>query len=226
MFARDTLHLWILVIGLLLVGVGYAVVRGAMVPDSFGKNGHYRAEALQEERDMPRRLVSASECLDCHTETAKVYSESGHKEVHCSKCHDKLLAHFDACTKAFAEAKAAGTDTSQVKCLTEGIKRLAIKPACVRCHKEMVGRPKDFKVINVNAHLEEMEADEPDSLKVCLQCHLGHNPAEEPDSGDEEEEEEEADAAEAATPAAAASAADDKDDDDKDDDDKDDEGEE
>ncbi len=220
MFSKDTWHLWILAAGLLCVGLGYATVRTIMVPATFGQDGHYRSAALDEELARERKLVSASECWTCHEEQKAEFSESAHKEVHCFNCHDNLLEHFNLCTKAVAEAKAAGKDAKSAKCGPEGMKLDNLKPACVRCHTTLTGRPAEFTVVNQNEHLEEMEAEEPKSARVCLECHLGHKPSEEPDDEEEDEEDEdeedededdEADEAAAATPVNAATGTDNSD---------------
>ena len=48
---------------------------------------------------------------------------------------------------------------------------------CLVCHEDTVGMPEWFQRINVQEHLEEMEASEPDSLAACFECHGGHDTA-------------------------------------------------
>ena len=186
-----------------------------MVPDTWGEKGHYRAAALTEEVARERKLVSATECWTCHEDQQALFSESAHREVHCFNCHDHLLEHFNLCTKAVADAKAAGQDPKKAKCGPLGMKLDSIKPACVRCHTQLTGRPKGFTTINQNEHLEENGAENPKSPKACLECHSGHKPSEsiedlkEAKEGDDEDEDEDADAADAATPTAAVSGTDD-----------------
>ncbi len=49
--------------------------------------------------------------------------------------------------------------------------------ACLVCHERVVGMPASFRSINVRQHLEEEEADDPDSPEACFECHSGHDPA-------------------------------------------------
>lgn len=208
MFSKDTAHLWVMAMGLALVGVFYVIVRTVVVPPSFGEFGHYRGDSLRENAAIPRNLVSASECLDCHVAQAEKFKASPHHEVHCGQCHGDLLKHFDDCTRAAkAAGKAPDKSVGAVKCDVSGLKLETIRVACVRCHVQLVGRPEKFPTINPGEHLADNDAENRESPKVCLQCHSGHDPTEQPEEGGDAADE--APAAEppaTATPAAAPAA--------------------
>ncbi len=179
-FSRNAWHLWKLFFLIVVVGAGSAFARTLMVPESFGQLGPYRAAALDEIASRPVVFQADKVCLECHTDVEEERAESPHKAVRCWHCHGIGREHVAAARKAeesgddwSAEAEEWDGNfyTSQDLFITDN------RASCLACHLEVVGMPEDFLGINVEEHLEEMEAEEPDSLGVCFECHGGHDPA-------------------------------------------------
>ncbi len=158
---EDTRHLWRLC-GLLGLGVAvFFVLRSAAIPHSFGRDGAYRADARIELAARPVTLPPAQACVRCHEEQGAAAAEAAHASVHCMHCHGAAPEHV-----------ARGEDGT--------IADVAIpkdRAVCRGCHLKVVGRPPGFPQIAVAAHLEENEAEEPDSPGTCFECHEGHDPA-------------------------------------------------
>ena len=59
-------HVIRIVVVLLVAGVVGIGVRALMVPESFGKYGHYRADAIQDEMNREIRNGTNVSCMACH----------------------------------------------------------------------------------------------------------------------------------------------------------------
>lgn len=177
---RDTRHVWILLFLIFVGGVGFQAVRTALIPDDFGQLGPYRAAALETIADSPSIFPADTECFECHDSVREERSESLHVAVACVHCHGLARNHM-----AQAQQAAKSQDVSVVPAkdwdgkfpsevdlfVTED------RNTCLVCHEAVVGMPEDFRKIDVAEHLEEMEADEPESRETCFECHGGHDTA-------------------------------------------------
>jgi hypothetical protein len=73
----------------------FLVARHFLIPESFGKYGHYRANSLDEIAALPIHYVGKSVCADCHdTESAKLESDL-HKGLTCEVCHGPGSIHVE-----------------------------------------------------------------------------------------------------------------------------------
>ena len=124
-------------------------IRAFLVPASFGKYGHYRANAINEIAAKPARYAGKKACSECHPAEAKKLESDLHSDLTCEVCHgpgDKHIA-------------------------STGTPGLLIKPGtrefCGMCHQKNTARKKE----NVNQvkirehHLEK---------KICIECHNPH----------------------------------------------------
>ena len=85
--AGDARHLWIL-LGLIVGGgVVALLIRGTLVPESFGRLGPYRAAALAELKAKPSKWQSDSVCLECHVKVKAEREDALHLVVACTHCH-------------------------------------------------------------------------------------------------------------------------------------------
>ncbi len=92
---QDTGHLF-RVAAVFLVGfVAFLVLRSLLVPRSFGRYGHYRANAISEIAALPVHYAGHQVCEGCHTDVLDVKSKGVHKGVACESCHGPLAAHAD-----------------------------------------------------------------------------------------------------------------------------------
>jgi hypothetical protein len=137
------------VAGLFLAGLlAFALLRGLLIPEGFGRFGHYRAGALDDARAYPLVHAGRAACLECHAEAAEAAKGGGHAGVRCEACHGPLAAH--------AQDPAA---------------QQAVKPdaalLCVRCHQASVARPASFPQKDAAEHAEG---------EACTTCHVAHRP--------------------------------------------------
>ncbi len=158
MISKDNRHLWRLGSLLALVVCGFLGIRSLAIPDSFGRDGPYRGEALTEIAHRKVAVPPVSACIKCHEEVGATAAESPHKKVHCRECHGIAAEH--ARTEKIAD-----------------LVSLKDRAICAICHSKLVGRPADFPQIDIAAHLEEQEPEEPGSPAVCFECHEPHDPS-------------------------------------------------
>jgi len=82
------------VAGLFLAAiVVFAMLQFLLIPEGFGRYGHYRAGALDDARAHPLVYAGRAACLDCHADAADAAKGGGHARVHCEACHGPLASH-------------------------------------------------------------------------------------------------------------------------------------
>lgn len=198
MFSRDALHLWILVAALAVVAAAFVAVRGQVVPPSFGELGRYRGAAVGQLASKPRHNATAHDCKTCH-DKPKHPTGKAHAQVLCVECHGEGQIHRADC----AISVAAAAPGAVVHCNNDGMVPKAVKQICLHCHGQVVGRPPKFPQIGFDEHMKDNEPKDIASPNVCLQCHLAHDPNEEPPDDDADQP---APAPTAQTPTAAGTA--------------------
>ena len=145
---RDVEHLLRLAAIFAFGMVTFAVVRAQLVPEDFGRLGHYRASAVDEIRARPIVHAGQKACAECHTDVVEVRLPSRHKALSCEVCHGPLAKH------------AAGDDTFTFA-------KPDAQPLCIRCHATKTGKPERYPRVDVKDHA----GDEP-----CVSCHKPHDP--------------------------------------------------
>jgi hypothetical protein len=86
---KTLLPVLVLFIGLFLTA------RHFLIPESFGKYGHYRANSMDEIAALPAKYVGKDVCADCHdVEAAKLASDL-HKDLTCEVCHGPGSLHSE-----------------------------------------------------------------------------------------------------------------------------------
>jgi len=125
-------------------------IRQAMLPDEFGKLGHYRPGAVEDEANRQARIMSSESCFECHPLIKKIHVDGVHKTVLCEVCHGAYADH--------------------VKDDVEDI-----KPMCVKCHNKIIQAmpPESIKLVAFPEHLEEKKVR---THHICDQCHHVHAP--------------------------------------------------
>lgn len=126
----------------------FLVLQLALVPESFGRYGHYRANAIDEEARKPITYAGRNACTSCHSAQVEVHKSGKHAGLGCEGCHGPLFAH----TRKPVAAKASKPD----------VKRL-----CIRCHEKNVARPSWFAQVDSAEH---------SGGEVCTTCHQPHAP--------------------------------------------------
>jgi hypothetical protein len=132
----------------------FAVARAALVPDDFGRLGHYRAGAVDDVSAHVASYAGRARCVECHDDVVTTAAPSRHKNLSCEGCHGPLLKHADD-----PEVSVPKPDS---------------QASCMRCHSARTGRPASF--LNIDA--AEHSGDDP-----CQSCHKPHDPRAESGEG-------------------------------------------
>lgn len=133
----------------LLAGLAmFLIIRAIVVPRSFGKYGHYRADALGMISARPISYAGADQCILCHDKEAKEHGAGKHAGVRCEACHGPLAEHAD--------------DPEANKPKLPDVANL-----CRRCHEKDAAKPKWFPQVETATHSQGM---------LCDACHQPHNP--------------------------------------------------
>lgn len=149
---KDVQHLLRVVFIFAAALAGFLLVRSLLVPKSFGKLGHYRADAVGEFALQPRHYAGEPACRKCHSQQAADKAKSGHRAISCESCHGALLAHAE---KPKAETRPARPKEAEMRAF------------CGRCHANSLSRPARFPQIDIEEHNRGV---------ACNQCHQPHQP--------------------------------------------------
>jgi uncharacterized CHY-type Zn-finger protein len=131
------------------IGVGvFLVARATLVPDDFGKWGHYRAGAVPEAGMKPVKFAGRAACADCHGDVVEVKATGAHANLGCEGCHGALATHVADPDKVKPQKPAAAT-------------------LCPVCHQKNGAKPKAFP---------QVDAPEHSGGESCDSCHQPHSP--------------------------------------------------
>jgi hypothetical protein len=148
---KDKEHL-VRMASLFAVGIGaFLVLQYVFVPPGFGKYGHYRAGALDDNRDLKRHPIhyaGRAACVDCHADVVEARKGSRHERIGCEACHGPSATHA-----------ANPSDARPIKPDPRAV--------CIRCHSASASRPKAFPQIVVADHAD---------AGPCTSCHKAHAP--------------------------------------------------
>lgn len=145
---KDQAHL-LRVAGLFVAALlVFLLLKTLLVPADFGRYGHYRAGALDDNRAHPVVYAGRAACAACHEDAAAALAKGRHATVGCEACHGALGTHAEAADPV--QAKPARPDA-----------RL-----CPVCHAAEVAKPTGFS---------QVRADHADA-GTCLECHQAHQP--------------------------------------------------
>ena len=94
-FLRSTEHLFRVAI-ILVLGIGaFLLVRHLVVPQDFGKYGHFRPAAMGDIRARPIKFAGREVCEACHSDQAEVKAKGKHARIGCEACHGPLANHAE-----------------------------------------------------------------------------------------------------------------------------------
>ena len=145
---KDAGHLFrlaaVFVAGLLI----FLVIRGFLVPKSFGQFGHYRANAVTEIAARPIKFAGHESCEGCHADVLDKKKNGKHAGVNCEACHGPQAQHADDPTSV----KPAKLDTAML---------------CARCHEANAAKPRNFPQVDTEEHSTGLP---------CDTCHQPHSP--------------------------------------------------
>lgn len=130
-------------------GVAMVVVRQLLIPKSFGKYGHYRADAIDVAASQEIKYAGWNACLECHDDVEKLKSNSYHRALACEVCHGAAIEHVKD-----PEGHAPVVPRKRGE-------------ACLYCHSYLATRPTGFPQIIERLH---------NPLEPCINCHNPHDP--------------------------------------------------
>jgi hypothetical protein len=145
---EDAEHLLRVALVFLVAIIAFVLVRGILVPRSFGEFGHYRGNAITEIAAKPVVFAGHQACETCHSDVVGVKNQGKHAGVNCEACHGALAKHAE--------------DPSTVE-----PPKLDTAVLCVRCHEMNGARPKGFPQIVAKDHSAGLP---------CETCHQPHSP--------------------------------------------------
>ncbi|MBW6461362.1 MAG: hypothetical protein K0B08_12390 [Bacteroidales bacterium] len=132
----------------LFIGL-FLLARYLLIPESFGKYGHYRGNSLYENMELPIQYAGSESCTECHADVADDKESDIHDNLSCESCHGPSLAHVNASE-------------------TIGVEKPSGREFCGLCHSRHSARDRNV-VFQID--LAEHNAD-----KDCIECHNPHKP--------------------------------------------------
>ncbi|MBN2106267.1 MAG: hypothetical protein JW832_02500 [Deltaproteobacteria bacterium] len=158
---NHTSHIIRFAVVLVAVIAGFFILRGFLVPDSFGvqgdyKYGYHRGASDAEQAALPALYTGSKKCAQCHAAETAEWQAGKHAGVECETCHGNWQAHNNN-TK-----DKAGKDSSI--------------EACLLCHGEVEARPADFpQIADMKKHVEDGGGAYEKGM-LCVACHSAHSP--------------------------------------------------
>jgi len=156
---EHTKHIWRAALLLLALLLSAVVVRHFMIPESFGREGHYRYSSLTEFMAQPIVHGSRTSCADCHEEEQDAQDDGPHAPVACAGCHAPVSRH------AKGEEKTADMPSDRSY------------HSCINCHQKLRARSQAVSQIETRKHLEDVGVLDPGEEipdQSCLVCHDPH----------------------------------------------------
>lgn len=127
----------------------FLVARHFLVPDTFGKYGHYRAASLIDNAKPEIHYAGQQACFDCHQDIEDLKAKDVHSDIHCEVCHGPGEKHVISSEVA-------------------DIFKPSGREFCGSCHALNAAKPKSaIFQIDLNKH---------NVGKNCTECHNPHQP--------------------------------------------------
>jgi len=145
---KDAGHLFRVAAVFLLGVVSFLGIRSLLVPQSFGRYGHFRGNALQEISALPVHYAGHQACESCHSDIVEKKNAGKHARVNCEACHGPLSSHADDPSE-----QPAKLDTAVL---------------CAKCHEANAAKPRNFPQVKTEDHSSGLP---------CDTCHQPHSPA-------------------------------------------------
>jgi cytochrome c553 len=122
------------------------IARWFLIPDSFYRFGHFRANSVTEIAAREPAFQGAGYCATCHSERHAEWSANNHKSVACETCHGAAKGH---------------PENGKLPIPADTV------ALCTLCHEAMPGRPPTQPQVVVAQHAANQQ---------CKTCHNAHTP--------------------------------------------------
>jgi len=132
----------------LFVGV-FIVVQKFLTPNSFGKYGHYRANAIDDNKIGVSYFKGEEKCTTCHFEIYNLKNSDLHSDVSCESCHTPKADSTTECE--LLPPKVSGTIEF-----------------CGICHEQNAAR--------IKKGVPQLDFEEHEEGQNCIECHNAHAP--------------------------------------------------
>lgn len=151
----------------------FLIMQHVLRPKSFGQFGHYRALAIEENKEEEVLYAGSGKCLTCHDDIHFDKSVGYHAPLKCEMCHGPGLKHV-----LYAEKFKGGELPDSLK-----LNKPGDREDCAICHHKNAARIKilfdtiDNTLIHQVNTLKHnlMSQDNKEELK-CIECHNPHQP--------------------------------------------------
>jgi predicted nucleic-acid-binding Zn-ribbon protein len=153
-------RLVLVILSIIVMAGGGLGVKQLLIPESFGRYGHYRADAIKEAAAIPIRHGTNASCFSCHPFEAKIHRAGLHKTISCEFCHGPYADHVTNGKVAGKLPVKTGRD---------------ITTLCLRCHNTEI-RARSKKVIKTVALPDHLKVQHVKTTHTCNQCHHVHAP--------------------------------------------------
>lgn len=127
----------------------FLVVRHFLVPDTFGKYGHYRAASLIDSEQPEIHYAGQQACFKCHQDIEDKKSQDVHSEIHCETCHGPGQKHV-------------------VNSKVEKIMKPTGREFCGSCHS--------LNAAKLKSAVFQVDLEKHNIGKNCIECHNPHQP--------------------------------------------------
>ena len=131
-----------------LIIAALIAARIILIPTSFGKYGHYRADAVGEIMNQEISYAGHQICVECHDDIYNLKARSNHQNLSCEVCHGPAAEHVEA--------------PDEVTPIIPKSREM-----CAICHNYNPSRPTGFPQIILLQH---------NPGKACRNCHDPHRP--------------------------------------------------
>lgn len=156
-----TKHIWRAALILCVLTAVGGTARHFMIPKSFGEEGHYRYDSIDDYMEQKPAHGGVESCAPCHGDQVKAKAKGAHATVQCEVCHRPVASH------ARNGEKTAEMPTNRSHTL------------CAYCHQTLRARPETMSQVDIVGHLVDDEIIEPgDEIEegICMVCHDVHSP--------------------------------------------------
>jgi hypothetical protein len=126
----------------------FLIARHFLTPKTFGEFGHYRGDALKDNKAREVNYIGSDACYDCHDSIASLKKSGFHKVLNCETCH--------------------GTGTKHVNDPKIVLNKPTEREFCGKCHNKNAAKSlNNIKQIDIKEHNIDNK---------CIDCHNPHEP--------------------------------------------------